>query len=180
MNRREAVIVLSALFGTTLFGAHRLLAGAINNSISGPELFDSESVKLLDALGETILPATPDSGGAQAAKIGEFINEMVRDFYSEEERATFTAGLREVATRGESQPDVPGFLEMTEAERHSFLLGFERATPVPEFYRMLKQLTLWGYFTSEIGMTQALNHVAIPGRFEGCIPLGAGTKAWAE
>jgi hypothetical protein len=46
-------------------------------------------------------------------------------------------------------------------------------------FTMIKQLTLWGYFSSEIGATQALRYVAIPGKYEGCIPYKKGDKAWA-
>jgi hypothetical protein len=42
----------------------------------------------------------------------------------------------------------------------------------------MKDLTLWGYFTSEIGATQALRFVEIPGRYEGCIPFAKGDRAW--
>ena len=47
------------------------------------------------------------------------------------------------------------------------------------FFTILKDLTLTGYFTSEIGCTQALEYVAVPGRYEGCVPLKPGQKAWA-
>jgi len=47
------------------------------------------------------------------------------------------------------------------------------------FFAMMKQLTLLGYFTSEIGATQALRYVAIPGKYEGCIPYQKGDRAWA-
>ncbi|MFN9666692.1 MAG: gluconate 2-dehydrogenase subunit 3 family protein, partial [Bacteroidota bacterium] len=47
------------------------------------------------------------------------------------------------------------------------------------YFRMMKELTLWGYFTSEIGATQALRYVAVPGKYEGCIPYKKGDKAWA-
>ncbi|MEN9349871.1 MAG: hypothetical protein RL372_849, partial [Bacteroidota bacterium] len=47
------------------------------------------------------------------------------------------------------------------------------------YFTMIKQLTLWGYFSSEIGATQALRYVAIPGKYEGCIPYKKGDKAWA-
>jgi hypothetical protein len=43
----------------------------------------------------------------------------------------------------------------------------------------MKQLTLTGYFTSEIGATQALRHVAVPGKYDGCMPYKKGDKAWA-
>jgi len=47
------------------------------------------------------------------------------------------------------------------------------------YFRMMKELTLWGYFTSEVGATKALRYVAVPGRYEGCIPYKKGDKAWA-
>jgi len=49
----------------------------------------------------------------------------------------------------------------------------------PLFYFTIKELTLLGYFTSEIGATQALEYVPVPGRYEGCIDLKPGQKAWA-
>jgi hypothetical protein len=51
--------------------------------------------------------------------------------------------------------------------------------PAPIFYYTIKDLTLLGYFTSEPGATQALEYVAVPGRYEGCIDLKPGQKAWA-
>jgi len=44
---------------------------------------------------------------------------------------------------------------------------------------MLKQLTLTGFFTSEVGMKQALRYVKIPGRYDGNYPYKKGEKAWA-
>ena len=54
--------------------------------------------------------------------------------------------------------------------------GAKNYTP---FFTILKDLTLTGYFTSEIGATQALEYVAVPGRYDGCVPLKPGQKAWA-
>ncbi len=47
------------------------------------------------------------------------------------------------------------------------------------YFTLMKQLTLLGYFTSEIGCTQARRYVETPGKFEGCIPYAKGDKAWA-
>ncbi|HEU4472133.1 MAG TPA: gluconate 2-dehydrogenase subunit 3 family protein [Flavisolibacter sp.] len=49
----------------------------------------------------------------------------------------------------------------------------------PHYFSMMKQLTLLGYFTSEVGAKQALRHNPVPGRFEGCIPYKKGDRAWA-
>ncbi|MGH2564183.1 MAG: gluconate 2-dehydrogenase subunit 3 family protein, partial [Ginsengibacter sp.] len=51
----------------------------------------------------------------------------------------------------------------------------------PNFYfTMMKELTLLGYFTSEIGCTQARRYVETPGKFDGCVPYAKGDKAWAS
>jgi hypothetical protein len=47
------------------------------------------------------------------------------------------------------------------------------------YFRMMKELALLGYFTSEIGATQALRYVESPGRYDPCIPYTPGEKAWA-
>jgi hypothetical protein len=47
------------------------------------------------------------------------------------------------------------------------------------YFRMMKELTLLGYFTSEIGCTQAQRYAETPGRYDPCVPYKAGDKAWA-
>lgn len=53
------------------------------------------------------------------------------------------------------------------------------ADPPAHYFRMMKELALLGYFTSEIGCTQALRYVETPGRFDPCVPYAPGEKAWA-
>jgi hypothetical protein len=47
------------------------------------------------------------------------------------------------------------------------------------YFRMMKELALLGYFTSEIGYTQAQRYTESPGRFDPCVPYQPGEKAWA-
>ncbi|MGI9176106.1 MAG: gluconate 2-dehydrogenase subunit 3 family protein [Rhodothermales bacterium] len=47
------------------------------------------------------------------------------------------------------------------------------------YFRMMKELALLGYFTSEIGYTQAMRYVETPGRYDPCAPYEEGDKAWA-
>ena len=51
--------------------------------------------------------------------------------------------------------------------------------PPPHYFRMMKELALLGYFTSEIGYTQAMRYVESPGRFDPCVDYAPGEKAWA-
>ncbi|WP_432714122.1 gluconate 2-dehydrogenase subunit 3 family protein [Pedobacter sp.] len=50
----------------------------------------------------------------------------------------------------------------------------------PLFFAIMRDLTLLGYFTSEIGATQAYTYVDIPGRYDGCVDLKPGQKVWAS
>jgi hypothetical protein len=47
------------------------------------------------------------------------------------------------------------------------------------YFRMMKELTMLGYFTSEIGYTQAMRYTETPGRFDPCVPYVAGEPSWA-
>jgi hypothetical protein len=51
--------------------------------------------------------------------------------------------------------------------------------PPAHYFRMMKELSLLGYFTSEIGCTQALRYIESPGRYDPCVPYKPGEKAWA-
>ena len=51
--------------------------------------------------------------------------------------------------------------------------------PPNRYFRMMKELALLGYFTSEIGCKQAQVYEEAPGNWEPCIPYTPGQKAYA-
>ncbi len=51
--------------------------------------------------------------------------------------------------------------------------------PPKGYFRMMKELALLGYFTSEIGMTQAQRYNESPGRYDPCVDYKPGQPAWA-
>lgn len=48
------------------------------------------------------------------------------------------------------------------------------------FFRMMKELTVVGYYTSQPGATKELRYVRVPGKFEGCVPLAKVGRSWAS
>ena len=48
------------------------------------------------------------------------------------------------------------------------------------YFRMMKELALLGYFTSEIGYTKVMRYAEVPGRFDPCLPYKPGEPAWAD
>jgi hypothetical protein len=53
------------------------------------------------------------------------------------------------------------------------------AKPPAHYFRMMKELALLGFFTSEIGYTKVLRYTEVPGRFDPCLPYTQGEPAWA-
>lgn len=66
-----------------------------------------------------------------------------------------------------------------DAETGKVVTDAQKGQPLTPFFTLLKELTMLGYFSSEIGCTKALAYVAIPGRYVGVTPLKPGQKAWA-
>lgn len=161
-----------------VFGADRFLTGTTEPVHADIEAqFSPEFISLIEEIAETIIPATPDAGGAKAAKLGEFMREIVTLYYSAEEQSTFLLGIAAIETDANTQFG-RSYVKASEAERTELLMKYETGE-TPTGYTMFKQLTIWGYFSSEVGMTQARAFLPIPGKFEGDIPLKPDQKAWA-
>ncbi|MDR6786381.1 hypothetical protein ABIE26_005100 [Pedobacter africanus] len=67
----------------------------------------------------------------------------------------------------------------TENAGNASILPKDKPKTEPRFFAIVRDLTLLGYFTSEIGATQAYSFVEIPGRYDGCVDLKPGQKVWA-
>lgn len=188
LTRREALRRVSALLGgAALVGQSVWLTGC-EGARSGRRgtPFTSLEVALLAEIAETILPTT-STPGAKAAGVGPFIAMMVTDTYAPSQQRVFRDGLRTLERECEAQHGTD-FMAASAAQRHALLerLDREQLGPAPAgsrarptYFRMIKELTLLGYFTSEIGYTQALRYVETPGRFDPCVPYEPGEKAWA-
>ena len=190
MNRREAISRVSLLLGGTILGAEAFLAGCSQpeKNIAGAGInFSNDDVAFLDEVAETILPAT-DTPGAKEAKVGEFMTRIVRDCYTEKDQKIFIDGMQKLNDESKKKYG-HGFVAIKPEERHDLLVEMDKEQKTyttqkkeddpAHYFRMMKELTLWGYFTSEPGATKALRYVPVPGRYEGCIDYKKGEKAWA-
>ena len=68
----------------------------------------------------------------------------------------------------------------TENQEEVSILPKEKLNMKPRFFAIARDLTLLGYFTSEIGATKAYEYVEIPGRYDGCVDLKPGQRVWAS
>ena len=187
--RRAALLLGGALSASTVAG---VLAGCearrIPDDAWRPRALTADQVDLVATIAEHILPET-DTPGARAALVHRFIDAMLAESYPTEERQRFLAGLADVDSRAQRACGRP-FLYCGPAEQRTLLEQLDREVftpgsrpgsdtdPVP-FFRTMKQLTLLGYYTSEIGATRELHNAPVPGRFEGCVPLAQIGRTWA-
>ena len=186
MNRREAVQHIALLLGGSLVGANAFLTGC-KTSTGKEAAFSANDIAYLDEIADTILPAT-GTPGAKAAKVGQFMTVMINDCYEESEQKTFREGMEKINSLSD-QAYSKSFMETTPEQRLQLLVKLDneqkeytknkKEKDPAHYFRMMKELTLLGYFTSEIGTTQARRYVAVPGKYESCIPYKKGDKAWA-
>ncbi|MDH5398032.1 MAG: gluconate 2-dehydrogenase subunit 3 family protein [Cyclobacteriaceae bacterium] len=177
MNRRDALSLTALTLGGTIIGSEMFLSGCTSKKTLPTGQADA---LLLDEVGETILPETADSPGAKAANIGEFMFTIVNDCYNPEEEKLFFDGLKKLEETA-SQQYSSNFAALSAEDKHELLLALDKEAKEEgkvHYFTMLKQLTIWGYFTSEPGCTKALRYNPVPGRYEGCIPYEKGDKAW--
>ncbi len=199
MNRRDALQRVALLMGGTIIGAEFFISGCKSTDSKVEDLFDKEHVAFFNEVSETILPATK-TPGAKAANVGQFMAVMVRDCYTPAEQKTFLEGMSKINDATDKKFGKK-FLEVTPQQRTAVLVDldkeqqdfFKKNNPQKEntaskdkkadapvhYFRMVKELTLLGYFTSEIGCTQALRYVPVPGKFVGDYPYKKGDKAFA-
>lgn len=198
--RREAVRRVAALLGgAVLVGGSNLLIGCAPDRAPSPLPeagqplapigdFSVADQQLLAELADTVLPDT-DTPGAKAAGVGPFIAVMVTDCYTPEDQEIVRTGFQALDATCQAQHGV-SFVEASadqrltmvqalDAEQHTYMRERERGAPT-HWFRMIKELTLFGYFTSEVGATQALRYVEAPGRFDPCTPYTPGDRIWAS
>lgn len=160
---------------------------------------------LLTLIGDTIIPTTDGSPGAGAVAIGRFIITQATDCYTPEAPETLRRGLREIAEASQ-RTFAKEFADLNVVQREQVLIEYESrpvvaqpkaavaaavvapavankgaaVTPTPAHpFRLIKELTLLGYFTSEPGATQALRYLPVPGGYKGSLKLGKDERSWA-
>lgn len=178
MNRRDALFHTAALLGGTIVGSQVFLTGC-SQTKQGFAGFTKADIDFLNEVAEVIIPLTPDSGGAKAANIGAFMQTIVTGCYNQDEADSFYSGIAEINELAQKsyQND---FLSLTSDQKFMLVSGIDKEASESDdhYFRMMKELTLWGYFSSEVGCKEALRYNPIPGRYEACIPYN-NEPAWA-
>lgn len=157
------------------------------NSVS----FSADQEKILAEFADIIIPPSKDAGGAKAAGVGSFIPMMIADCYPVKMQQAFAAGLKNMEAKSLKDFN-KDFLSLTVTEREQLVSNMRTETIEQQkadkaekrsntyFFVLARDLTILGYFASEIGCTQAREYIAIPGRYDGATDLKPGQKSWAS
>jgi glucoside 3-dehydrogenase (cytochrome c) hitch-hiker subunit len=202
MNRREflqcAAILISGATASQLgfslsVEQTTFLANAPNYNTTPVDFFTPAQRKIVAAMAEIVIPRT-DTPGAIDAGVPKYIELMVANWLNEEEAATFSAGLQDIETRIPQQYGKP-FHQLPHKDQLEILEALEDAasdSPWYEFGNVLrefmsdapficqfKELTVWGFFTSQEGASQVLRYDPMPMFFDGDVPLAADESSWS-
>jgi hypothetical protein len=208
MNRRDAIGRVALIMGGAVIGAEFFLSGCKPAGSSDvADLFTPENTAYLNEIADTILPDTAASPGAKAAGVGPFLAVMVRDCYTPADQKTFLEGMNKindaaktkaggdfVSLNPKQRTDIFLALDKEQSEyykelykkidadmlKHKSDAAYEEPDQPNHYFRMMKELTMLGYFTSKVGATKALRYVETPGHFDGCVPYKKGDRAWLD
>jgi hypothetical protein len=201
MQRRQAIKYVATLLGGAI-SAPTLLALDVKKGFNMPHLTVSSFTlsdierKIVAEVAEMIIPKT-DTVGAKDVQVPAFIEMMLADCYRQSEHLSFKEGLQNLINLDFLNQDIvkrTETLKKVEAENKELMKAYnvqqskmgdnddkelmkEQVKGLP-FWRLIKELTLIGYFTSEAGINASFEYVPIPSKLE-MVKLKPNQKIYA-
>jgi len=172
ISRREALQQVAMLLGGAISAP--TVAGVLSSATRrawaaspqwAPRTLSPAQLELVATVAEHIIPQTGTSG-ARGAGVHRFVDTLLSDHYSTEERDRFLAGLADLDARAQSAQGKT-FIACTPEQQLALLTAMDEAAyppmrvdaarpPETWFFRRMKEVTLVGYYTSEIGASREL------------------------
>ena len=140
--------------------------------------FSDDEFALIEQVIDTLLPKTT-TPGALETKVPYFLDLVVKNCLSPADQQLIKKGLKELNEQAKgkfgslSKKEKQSLVNKTDASAYNNDAG-------KAWFLIVKKLSMIGYFTSQEGMTKALNYVKVPGTYEACIPYKQGEKAMAK
>jgi hypothetical protein len=146
------------------------------------KFFTPEQLQMTGVIADLIIPTT-ETPGALAVNVHGFMDNYLAECVSKEEQKIFLAGLNKI-NQVSKNTFKKAFLACSQQQQIQLLTAIEKThlgftSDDKDFFKLFKSLTLFGYYTSEIGATQELAYLAIPGGYKGNFPFAKVGKAWA-
>jgi len=192
IDRREALKKTALFLGAAVSAS--AMAGILNGCKATPDLnykpvfFHEDEARLVSELADIILPKT-DTPGAKELGVPNFIDKMLNECYKKEDQERFKTGLAafdEEAKKAHGDSFI--YCKPEDQVTHitkSLTAAIEERKTNPgskrPFILMAKELTMLGYFSTQVGAENVLQYEAVPGAYKGCIPLkeAGNGRTWA-
>lgn len=187
MNRRELIRHITLITGAAFAGGEFFLSGCSTTERKPDMHFSENDIFFFDEVAETIIPKT-NTPGAKDAGVGKFIAKYSVDCYNEDQLMAITKGISQlndvaVARSGKKFTDITSqqkkdLLIQIDLEAKEYNAALKKGQ-TSHYFTLMKQLTLFGFFTSKEGASQVLRYRPVPGKYEGCIDYIPGETSWA-
>ena len=184
-SRRTLLKQIALVIGATALSANAdaalssLLSGQSTGSILSPS-----QLALVTKLADLIIPTTDTPGAVQAGVPG-CIDQLAASVFSQTHQTSFLQGLDALNQSLNSRFKV-NIEAVSGATLNDFIMWLEQHVYVDKqkdqvatTYREVKELVVFAYYTSEIGASKELHYQAVPGKYQGCLPLEQVGKTWA-
>ena len=194
MDRRELIQKAAMLLGGAVSASAMsgVLAGCVSTPSSSSDkqtFFTPAEMKTATAVADQILPRT-DTPGALDVGVPAFMDRMMAGYYQDKQRRILRDGLVRM-DKDAMAANGAVFAALTPDQQVALMKVYDREAyeqnrrnttnpnADPHFFRILKELTIVGFCTSEVGATKFLNYAAIPGPLRSDVPYSEIGKAWA-
>ncbi len=182
--RRTALKQMALVFGLSL-SAQSLdaLAATVKGTMPHTtKFFTPDQLQMAGLIADLIIPTT-DTPGALAVNVHGFMDSYLAECVSKDDQKKFLDGLKKINSVAEDKFHKT-FLACSHKQHIQLLTALEKndmgfTASDKDFFRQFKSLTLFGYYTSEIGATQELAYLRIPDGYQGNFPFAKIGKAWA-
>ena len=181
MNRRH---LLKGMGLITLYGSFPAIVSEFLVSCNAPEkklragFFSDDEFAGIEMLVDTMLPKTA-TVGALNTHVPYFIDLVAKNCMTGADQQMLKDGLQQLDDGKKSS-----FAALSMEKKLDTIKSLDSAAynndPDKSWFRIVKKLALIGHFTSQEGMTTALNYAKVPGDYEACIPYKEGGKALAK
>jgi len=197
MQRRELFRLLAAGAALPVFDSNLLAAfqDAHPKSAYTLRTLNPHQNATVVTMTDLIIPET-DTPGAKVVRVNEFIDLILTEWAHDDERQNFLSGLDDIDKRSNAIFG-KNFVDVTPVQQASVLSELDQRYAINredraahpyvrrphnpqltgDFFGVVKRLTLYGYYTSEVGFTQELRKQIIPGAYHGCTAVSDASKA---
>ena len=172
MNRREALKTTTALLGGVLVGSSESFSDAARDAVASTGSASADDETLIEEMADTLCRPRRVARG-EGRRRGPTINLLLTECYKPDAQQRVVQGLSQFRTTCGARCG-KGFASLPRREREQLLREIDAEAQKngdTHYFTLVRELAHGAYFSSQIGATQALRYVPVPGRFDGCVPL---------